>query len=86
MRRCFFIIQTSENICFVLFKTIILLFFTILQDKLYSFNHSRTSEARASFAHQIIELITLQNIFMKRIQHNEASVQSEKYASMSYVG
>ena len=40
MRRCFFIIQTSDRICFflALFKPIILLFFTILQDKLHSFN------------------------------------------------
>ena len=44
---------------FVLFKTIILQFFTILPDKLHSFNQSRTIEARASFAQQIIELITL---------------------------
>ena len=35
---------------------------------------------------QVIELITLKNVFMKRIQHNSASVQSEKYASMSYLG
>ena len=60
MRRCFFfIIQTSDRIFFALFKTIIQQFFTILEDKLHSFNQSRTIEARASFAKQIIELISL---------------------------
>ena len=60
MRRCLiFIIQTSDGIFFFApLKTIILQFFTILQDKLQSFNQSRTIEARASFAKQVIELIT----------------------------
>ena len=41
MRRCSFIIQTSDknSFFFVLFKCLIVqFFFTILQDKLYSFN------------------------------------------------
>ena len=49
----FFIIQTAHRIFFALFKIIILQFFTILQDKLHSFNQSRTIEARASFGQQI---------------------------------
>ena len=45
---------------FALFKPIILQFFTILPDKLHSFNAiSRTIKARVSFAQQIIALTTL---------------------------
>ena len=60
MRRCFFYhTDLGQNFFFALFKTTILQFFTILQDKLHSFNQSRRIEVRASFAQQIIELITL---------------------------
>ena len=45
----FFTIQTSDRIVFALIKTILLQFFTILQDKLHSFNQSRTIEARSRF-------------------------------------
>ena len=40
----------GQNFFLALFKPIILQFFTILEDKLHSFNQSRTIEARASFA------------------------------------
>ena len=56
MRRCFFFNkQTSDRIYFfAVFKVIILQFFTILQDKLHSFNQSRTIEGRTSLAQQIM--------------------------------
>jgi len=46
----FFVFDKFRFFFFSLFKNIILQFFTMLQDKLHSFNQSRTIEARASFA------------------------------------
>ena len=52
MRRFFYHKDLGKNF-FALFKIVILQFFTMLQDKLHSFNQSRTIGARASFAQQI---------------------------------
>ena len=73
MRRCFFYhtdLGQKGYKMYKNYKTIILHFFTILQDKLHSFNQSRTIEARVSFAQQIIELISefriMQRVFSQK--------------------
>ena len=60
MRCCFFIIQTSDRICsfFAIFKPIILQFSQFGKTNC-THSMSRTIQAHASFAQQIIELTTL---------------------------
>ena len=65
MRCSFFFYHTDlgHNLFFfALFKPIILQVFTIWQDKYCTHSISRTIEARAGFAQQIIALTTLQNV------------------------
>ena len=66
MRRCFFVIQTSDRIFSALFRPIILQFFTILQDNLHSFNQSRpfrcTTNQRID---HIIKLFHQENAIMQ---------------------
>ena len=74
MRCSFFFYHTDlgHNLFFfALFKPIILQVFTIWQDKYCTHSISRTIEARAGFAQQIIALTTL----LKRF-HEENSIMS----------